>query len=94
MSICWTLSSLVARSLMVSMSWVSHDLFFLRPCWKSESILCCSKNFIVLLYRIFSLTLHQMGVKDTHWSLQFKGLLLSPFLKIGESFTSFHSLGI
>ena len=28
------LSSLVARSLMVSMNWVAHDLFFMKPCWK------------------------------------------------------------
>ena len=93
MSIYWALSRLVARSLMVSLSWVSHDQFFLRLCWKSESILCCSKNFMMLLYRMFSLALHQLGVKDTHWSLQFEGPTPISLEDRGK-ISCFHSLGI
>ena len=40
-------------------------LFFLKPCWESESILCCSKNFMMWLCRTCSITLQQMDVKDT-----------------------------
>ena len=57
--------SLVARSLMVSMNWVAHDLFFMKPCWKSESIWYYSKNFMVWLCSMCSMALQQIDVNGT-----------------------------
>ena len=53
---CLSLSPL-ARSLKVRMSWVSHDLHFLKVCWQSVRMLFLSKWDAILVwmtcFRIF-----------------------------------------
>jgi hypothetical protein len=47
----WLLSRFLAMSSVVMTSCDSHDRLFLKPCWKSTSMLCLSRWFIICTQR-------------------------------------------
>ena len=83
-----------ARSLTVLINCFSQDQCFLKPCYRSVSMLLFSKCFMILLCNACSKTLHEMNVKLT--GLYFSALLrfFSPHLNNGDVRASFHASGI
>jgi len=90
-SIWLELSTLLARSLTVSISCVPLDLYFGKPCCRSDKISCHPRRFKTLLYTVCSMTLPQTAVSEIGWQLP--GFALSPFLKTGTMWAFFQSLG-
>jgi hypothetical protein len=64
-STCWLLSRFLAMSSVVMTSCDSHDRLFLKPCWKSTSMLCLSRWFIICLNMTCSMYLQGTDVNDT-----------------------------
>ena len=61
----WLLSRFLALSSVVMTSCYSHDRLFLKPCWKSTSMLCLSRWFIICLNMTCSMILQGTDVNDT-----------------------------
>ena len=54
----------LARSSMSMMSWVSHDRFSLKPCWRSYKIPCPSRCLTMFEAMMCSSTLQRMQVGE------------------------------
>ena len=63
-SICCLSFSPLARSSMVRMSWVSHDLRVRKPCWQSVRMMFFSKWEMTLEWMTCSRILHTIDVRE------------------------------
>ena len=64
MSVCLPTLAFLARSSMSMMSWVSHDLFSLKPCWRSYMRPCPSRCLTMLEARMCLRTLQRIQVRE------------------------------
>lgn len=80
--------SLLARSSMVRICWVSHDLRFRKPCWQSGRILFLLKWDMMVGWMTWCYTLHTIHVSEFDWSWMKKNGF--PSLKTGVTMADFH----
>ena len=66
MSVCLPTAAYFARSSMCLMSWVSHDLFSLKPCWRSYMRPCPSRCLTIFEANMCSRTLQTSQTYPRH----------------------------